>query len=84
MATFSPEEPNPDELADILLRLGQITEPVDVVDVTQLSDPVLVERLVDLDGRLQEMGESIFASTPEGRELHSLRGAIIIEQRRRR
>lgn len=83
---------DPDDEFHSIIDGLDIPEPTDVVDVGKLTDLQLVELLGDTREDLIEDGEmladlgdkwSTKDSTPEGRALHSLRAACLIELRRR-
>lgn len=69
-----------------------LTEPTDVVDVTRLDDKALMDLFADTRERLKA-SEGMYSdlqnfggsreSTPEERDLHSLRLACLTELRRR-
>jgi hypothetical protein len=74
----------PDNLEDLFAQLD-IEEP-EVEDLTKRQSLDLATELKELDHQLGEMGElhSKAPSTQEARDLHSRRGAIVIELKKRR
>lgn len=56
------------------LDLGGVEEP----DLSQVDTFVLHAELRRLDGQLAAMGEILKAVSPEARDLHSRRGAIVV------
>ncbi len=78
-----------DPFDDIVAGLD-IEEPDDVLDIRSLSDWDLVEmsanvrrELLDSDQMYGDLQESTAVATPEGRDLHSLRVALLVEMNRR-
>ena len=59
------------------------TVPADDVDVSTLDDFSLMVRLESIDEELSALGELVAPRTQGGRDLHSLRGAVRIEQLKR-
>lgn len=55
----------------------------DVVDVTSLTTPELLDRFHTLTDKISERGELLRPTTPEGRELHSHRAAARVELAKR-
>lgn len=50
----------------------------EVFDYSSLSDVELFNRFLEVDDRLRELKELHFPHTPQGRELHSQRVAIVV------
>lgn len=89
MATLEPEDDDA-VLAGLFGQLGDLDEPTDTVDFTKLTDLEISERFNAVRDRLNELdqmhsdtGLSKVASTPEGRELHSERAALLVEMSKR-
>jgi hypothetical protein len=57
--------------------------PTDITDVTKLSSKDLAQRYNEVRSALKAINEPIHALTERGRQLHSERGALRIELRRR-
>lgn len=74
-----------DVLAGLFEQLD-LSEPEDVDDLSKLSLTQLSDLLVGYDARLKELGEILAGptgGTPEAREIHSRRGAVVVEMRKR-
>ena len=71
-----------DDLSHLEAQLADIGIP-DVDDVTSLSDAELSFRLNGIRQRLLGLGEMVAPTTDQGRALHSERGALLLEMRRR-
>lgn len=89
MATLEPEDDDA-VLAGLFGQLGDLEAPTDAVDFTKLTDLQISTRFNEVRDRLNELdqmhsdtGLSNVESTPEGRELHSERAALLIEMSRR-
>lgn len=87
-ATLEPEDD--DALAGLFGQLSDLEVPADAVDFTKLTDLQISERFNAVRDRLNELdqmhsdtGLSKVASTPEGRELHSERAALLVEMSKR-
>lgn len=83
MALLEPEDP--DDIFNMLVADLEVETPTDVIDLTTLTD-------LELSNRFNEVRDALLAIeemhpdatvTPEGRELHSIRAACLIELRRR-
>lgn len=86
MSTLEPD----DDLTALMAQLDDLAEPDDVVDFTKLSDVQVSERfnevrdrLLQLDQMHSDTGLSKVESTPEGRDLHSERAALLVEMSKR-
>lgn len=72
-----------DQDDDWASRLADLDEPADVIDVTVISNHEIMIRFSRVRERLYELNEMEHPSTDEGRELHSLRSAILVEMSKR-
>lgn len=72
-----------DILKQLAAQLGTLEEPEDVEDVTKIPDPELGVRVQEIDAQLVEAGQLLQPTTQEARDLHSLRGALLIEMSKR-
>jgi hypothetical protein len=70
-------------LRDLEASLGELEQP-DVLDLSKLPQHRLSEVFNDTRDELNKRGEMMEATTPQGRELHSLRAACLVEMARRR
>ena len=64
-------------------QLADIPMPTDVEDVTMLDNIELLERRIRVRNTLYDRGEMFEAVTDEGRRLHSLRAAYLVDYYRR-
>jgi len=81
MSTIEP--PDADDEFQRLMDGLDLTIPTNVESVTMLDEVELSRRFNDCKQQLLRRGEMISPKTDEGRELHSLRAAYIVEMRRR-
>jgi hypothetical protein len=72
-----------DILAALEADFGEIEEP-EVHPVTEWTPLELMDSLESTEEALRAMGELLSVRTAEGRRLHSERGAIVVELRRRK
>lgn len=64
---------------DSIIEGLEIEDPDDVLDVTTLSVPELVELKVKLERELFELQQALMPKTQEARDKHSLRNAVQLE-----
>lgn len=89
MSTLDPDDDA--VLAAMFEQLGDLESDATATDYTKLTNPEISEqfnevrdRLVALDEMYADTGLTKGESTPEGRELHSKRAALLIEMSRRK
>lgn len=70
---------NEDDFESIARQLADLEEPSDVEDVSRVGIEQLGIRLAGLDRQLADMGELREPKTDEGRQLHSLRAAYLVQ-----
>jgi hypothetical protein len=82
--------PTMDDPFDAIVAGLDIEEPTDVVDITSLTDLELVDMCANVRQELLESGQmlgdspvSAIHATHQGRELHSLRVALLVEMTKR-
>lgn len=81
---MSVAEPNDsDILAALEESLGEVPEPTDIENVQKIPLLELQHRLSSADQTLSSMGELMTPHSQEGRDLHSIRVAILVELSRR-
>jgi hypothetical protein len=87
MSTIEPDDPDA-VLAGLFEQLD--LDASDVTDFSKLSDVQISERFNEVRDRLNDLGEmhrdsqlNPKPSSPEGRELHSERAALLVEMSRR-
>lgn len=68
---------------DAIVANINVDEPDDVLDVTTLSRAELAQRYNAARRQLTELNEPVHPLTDRGRQLHSERGALRIELRKR-
>lgn len=64
-------------------QLEDVAEPEDVIVVKDLNDNELVLRFSSVREELYSLDEMVFPRTDRGRELHSIRSAILVEMSNR-
>lgn len=75
-----------DEFEQLTSGLNDLFDDVNIDEITDYSKaelPVLVNRLAEIDLELKRTATLLSSNTPESRELHSERAAIVIELRNR-
>lgn len=72
-----------DEIFNDLASQLNFDEP-EVEDFSKLSIYELNEKFIEIDGELQELGQSLNPTTEEARELHSRRAAIVVAMHEKR
>lgn len=83
MSLLEPEDPD-DIFASIVAGMD-VEDPDDVIDLSTLTDAALSSRFNDVREALLAIGEMHPDAVPtaEGRELHSIRAACLLEMRQR-
>jgi hypothetical protein len=76
-------DPDPEDIfAQMAGQLADISVP-DEQKVTDMATLQLADRLSEIDHELVDRKELLNPTTQEARDLHSLRGAIIVEMKKR-
>jgi hypothetical protein len=72
-----------DPLRSLAAQLADIPMPTDVENVRDLDNMELLERRIQVRNLLYDRGEMFEPVTDEGRRLHSLRSAYLLDYYRR-